>query len=198
LLVELNHLGSADEAAIWAHNRLRDKNDLTAADAEQVEAAFRSKLRIFPGVSADEQSATALESDKPGRSSALPLGKSTKRSSAKAIDKSVLAVPEPRRIRDRDHVRSVAKKPCLICGRQPSDPHHLRFVQSRSLGRKVSDEFTVPLCRGHHRELHRCGDESGWWSNAGIDPTVTARTLWLETHPLPTASFSEESGYPPA
>ena len=59
----------------------------------------------------------------------------------------MLALPEPRRIRDRDHVRSVAKHPCLICGRQPSDAHHLRFAQSRALGRKVSDEFTVPLCR---------------------------------------------------
>jgi hypothetical protein len=63
--------------------------------------------------------------------------------------------------------------------------HHLRFAQSRALGRKVSDEFTVPLCRGHHREVHRHGDEAAWWSRAGIDPTVTARTLWLEMHPLP-------------
>ena len=40
-----------------------------------------------------------------------------------------------------------------------SDPHHLRFAQPRALGLKVSDEFTVPLCRGHHRELHRAGNE---------------------------------------
>jgi hypothetical protein len=104
------------------------------------------------------------------------------------IDKSVLALPEPRRVRDRDHVKSVAKQPCLICGRRPSDAHHLRFAQSRALGRKVSDEFTVPLCRGHHREVHRCGDEAAWWRNAGIDPTVSARALWLGTHPLPVAA----------
>jgi hypothetical protein len=66
--------------------------------------------------------------------------------------------------------------------------HHLRFAQHRALGRKVSDEFIVPLCRGHHREVHRCGDESVWWKKSGIDPTVPARALWLETHPLPTAS----------
>jgi hypothetical protein len=52
----------------------------------------------------------------------------------------------------------------------------------------VSDEFTVPLCRGHHREVHRSGDETIWWERAGIDPTVTARALWLQTHPLPTIS----------
>ena len=104
------------------------------------------------------------------------------------IDKSRLAHPHPRRVRDRDHLRFVAKQPCLICGRRPSDPHHLRFAQRRALGRKVSDEFTVPLCRGHHRELHRCGDEAAWWAKIGIDPAIPARGLWLESHPLPTAS----------
>jgi hypothetical protein len=71
---------------------------------------------------------------------------------ADGIDKSRLARPEPRRFRDKEDVRFVAKQPCLICGRRPADPHHLRFAQHRALGRKVSDEFTVPLCRGHHRE----------------------------------------------
>ena len=82
----------------------------------------------------------------------------------------------------------MAKQPCLICGRKPADPHHLSFAQHRALGRKVSDEFTVPLCRGHHREVHRSGNEAAWWTNAGVDPTVTARTLWLETHPLPKST----------
>jgi transposase len=103
---------------------------------------------------------------------------------------SLLAVSVARRIRDRDHVKSVAKQPCLICGRRPADAHHLRFAQSPALGRKVSDEFTVPLCRGHHREVHRCGDEAAWWDKAGIDPTVTARSLWLQTHPLARAGNS--------
>jgi hypothetical protein len=106
------------------------------------------------------------------------------------IDKSRLTHPEPRRFRDKEHVKFVAKQACLICGRRPADPHHLRFSQRRALGRKVSDEFTVPLCRGHHREAHRCGDEAAWWKNAGIDPTITARALWLETHPLPTIADS--------
>ncbi len=101
------------------------------------------------------------------------------------IDKGVLTLPEPRRIRDRDHIRLVASRPCLVCGRLPSDPHHLRFAQGRALSRKVSDEFTVPLCRGHHRELHHCGDEAVWWERAGIDAMEIARALWRETHPLP-------------
>ncbi len=82
----------------------------------------------------------------------------------------------------------MAKQPCLVCGRKPSDAHHLRFAQRRALGRKVSDEYTVPLCRGRHREFHRCGDEADRWTEIGIDPAVPARGLWLQTHPLPTAS----------
>ncbi len=113
-------------------------------------------------------------------------GKKARRSNV--IDKGVLAFPEPRRIRDREHVRYVTQQCCLICGRRPSDAHHLRFAQSRALSRKVSDEFTVPLCRGHHREVHRSGDEAAWWTKAGINPTATARALWLETHPLPAVS----------
>ena len=104
------------------------------------------------------------------------------------INKTVLVLPVPRRIRDREHMKSVAKHPCLVCGRRPADAHHLRFAQSPALGRKVSDEFTVPLCRGHHREVHRCGDEAAWWNKTGIDPTTAARVLWLKTHPLPSTT----------
>jgi hypothetical protein len=108
-----------------------------------------------------------------------------KRRRTTVVEKSVLALPTPRRVRDRDHVKSVAKQPCLVCGRRPADAHHLRFAQSSALGRKVSDEFTVPLCRGHHREVHRSGDEAAWWVKFGIDPTISARVLWLKTHPVP-------------
>ncbi len=69
------------------------------------------------------------------------------RAQSASIDKSVLTLPEARPLRDRVHAKFVATHPCLICGRRPSDAHHLRFMQSRALGRKVSDEFTVP-CAG--------------------------------------------------
>jgi hypothetical protein len=94
------------------------------------------------------------------------------------IDKSALPLNEPRRYRDRDHLKFVSLQPCLICGRRPSDAHHLRFAQPRALGRRVSDEFTVPLCRTHHRVLHNRGDEAAWWESVKVDPIVVARTLW--------------------
>ena len=98
------------------------------------------------------------------------------------IDKSTLALPEPKRRRDKSHLRFVSSQPCLVCGRHPSDPHHLRFAQPRALGVKVSDEFTVPLCRGHHRELHQTGNEAAWWEGLKIDALRLARQLWEQTH----------------
>jgi hypothetical protein len=153
------------------------KNSLAAADAQKVEQAFQKQLA---SITDQGTAATLQKSELPSR---RPVRKRRLRGSV--VDKSVLALRMPRRIRDRDHVKSVAKHACLICDRRPADAHHLRFAQSRALGRKASDEFTVPLCRGHHGEVHRCGDEANWWKKTGIDPIAAARTLWLKTHPLP-------------
>jgi hypothetical protein len=100
---------------------------------------------------------------------------------ADGIDKSVLVIATPRRYRNREHLRYVAQQACLICGRRQSDAHHLRYLQPRALGRKASDEFAVPLCRSHHRAVHRAGDEQAWWKAAGIDPVKVARQLWRQT-----------------
>jgi len=219
LLAGIAEIRSADDAALWAYCNMRAKNGLTTGDARQIEDAFEMKLAGFGGSHENLSSegpaflihepvrdpgAAAAPNACPPPSSAeevdakpaapSPLAKpirARRTKSAAGIDKAVLAFPEPRRIRDREHVRFVAKQPCLVCGRAPSDPHHLRFAQGRALGCKVSDEFTVPLCRGHHREIHRSGDEVGWWDKARIDPTIVAREFWLRTHPLPPQLFTE-------
>jgi hypothetical protein len=97
------------------------------------------------------------------------------------IDKGALTLNEPRRNRDLAHLRFVSAQPCLICGRRPSDAHHLRFAQPRALGRRVSDEYAVPLCRSHHRALHRHGDEAAWWETNQLEPVAVARELWRRT-----------------
>lgn len=114
------------------------------------------------------------------------------------IDKSMLTIAEPKRLRDKAHLRLVASQPCLICGRQPSDPHHLRFAQSRAIGLKVSDEFTVPICRGHHRQLHQAGNEVAWWQNLSINALETARALWEESHPTPVPTIDAGTPTPNA
>jgi hypothetical protein len=202
LLAELTALDSGEAAALWAHRCLREKNTLTASDAQRVEEGFRVRLECLASLATglDEAPQPPTKTAAALRAHAAESKGPEKRRRSPAINKNALPLPEPRRIRDRDHVRYVAQQPCLICGRQPSDSHHLRFTQRRALGRKVSDEFTVPLCRGHHREVHRYGEEAAWWRQTGIDPTVTAHTLWLETHPLPSAghTMSEVASTVPA
>jgi ERF superfamily len=177
LISEVNEITSGEQAAAWGLQALAAKNTLLAPDAERVESAFQVRLSKL---------ASDAAAGRPAKRSQL-AHRDTKRRRQTIVDKTVLRLPTPRRIRDLDHVKSVAKQACLVCGRRPTDAHHLRFAQSPALGRKVSDEFTVPLCRGHHREVHRCGDEAAWWVKTGIDPSAAARVLWLKSHPLPSA-----------
>ncbi len=184
LLRDIEDLNTEETAAVWARRRLPAKNTLHEADARQVEEAFRAKLAAI-----NDQSNRASGSNRrdetqfQSANGDLTVLRSAAADDPEAIDKSELAHPEPRRIRDKHHLRFVATQPCLICGRTPADLHHLRFAQSRALSRKVSDEFIVPLCRGHHREVHRCRDETAWWRDRGIDALGVARVLWLEFHP---------------
>jgi len=184
-VAELNALRSGEEAATWGLQALAAKNTLLAANAQCVETAFQAQLSTLASDAASGPSANRSQ-----------VQHRRKKRRGTGIDKAVLSLPTIRRIRDRDHVKSVFKQACLVCGRRPADAHHLRFAQPPALGRKVSDEFTVPLCRGHHREVHHCGDETGWWSKIGIDPTAAARMLWLRTHPLPTMAGSKLQNEP--
>ena len=101
-----------------------------------------------------------------------------------AVDKSALVIAAPRRVRDSEHLEHVATLPCLVCGRAPSQAHHLRFAQPRALGSKVSDEWVVPLCNLHHRALHDTGNEEMWWKAHDIDATTEAERLWDAHRPL--------------
>ena len=123
-----------------------------------------------------EQTGVSSASDVATRQNApMPVTKKQSRSDAiRALGKTV-------RLRDKDHRRFVLRQACLVCGRLPSDPHHLTFTQPRALGRRVSDEFIVPVCRVHHRELHRSGNEVAWWRKLNIDPIPIALRLWQQT-----------------
>jgi hypothetical protein len=184
LVAQLSAINSADDAAIWAHRNLPAKNSLTAEDAQIVEAQFQARLAtIGDGVTAEGPlnaapdegvvSAGPLATDSPQKTSTV--AKQRPRSGAvRALGKTV-------RLRDKEHRNFVTRQPCLVCGRVPSDSHHLTFAQPRALGHRVSDEFTVPVCRIHHSELHRSANEAGWWQKLNIDPLPAALRLWQHT-----------------
>jgi hypothetical protein len=181
LLIEVENIASADQAATWAGEVLVAKNSLTASDAKLVEDAFERQLAQLPSSDAAVPSNDTYAVPRNAGLQDAVTPENTASGQARGIDKSILTVAAPRRYRSREHLRYVMQQPCLVCGRKPSDPHHLRYMQPRALGRKASDEFAVPLCRVHHRAAHRAGDECAWWKAAGIDPVKIARNLWKQT-----------------
>jgi hypothetical protein len=183
LLGEICTSTDAEDLALWAHRRLPAKNTLTEADARLVEAAYQSILVVSQNddLQGPEQTGPAITVDAaPGVPSSVHRGLT----SATALepdlpqDETVTPMTKPVRRRNKAHLAFVAQQPCLICERLPCDAHHLKFAQPNTLGRKVSDEFTVPLCRDHHHDLHRQGNEMAWWADMHVVPTDVARQLW--------------------
>ena len=193
LIADMAQLRSSDEAADWVHKNMQVKNELAAADADLVATAFRDRLAVI------ESETSALECGshspvvdgrtEPNRPPPNLGGAPFLGLREEPIDGSMFLCDQPSapprraaaktiRLRDKEHCKYVATQACLICGRTPSEAHHIRFAQPRALGRKVSDEYTVPVCRLHHRELHRYGDEASWWAGVGVDPLPVALELW--------------------
>jgi hypothetical protein len=178
LLAEIADLKDGDDLALWAHRRLPAKNTLNANDARSVEDAYRSLLESVPISGSDHPSDQTSSSRQP--SPTIDIAR-------KATEPKVTAHFKPVRRRSKAHLIFVGSQPCLICKRGPCDAHHLKFAEPRALGRKVSDEFTVPLCRPHHQELHLHGNEAAWWANMHITPIPIAKNLW-ETSPIHASS----------
>jgi hypothetical protein len=181
MVVELASLGSPD-AAGWARQNLSVKNTLTAEDSRIVEEQFQTRLSaIDDGEHNSEHSDADLFQQPPLAKVDPETGKIAKpvhRSTAKA---AVSTLGKTVRLRDKEHRKFVSRQGCLICGRTPCDAHHLAYTQPRALGKRVSDEFTVPVCRIHHRELHLQADEVAWWNKFQIDPIPAALRLWQRT-----------------
>jgi hypothetical protein len=178
LIAEIHELNNGDSLALWAHRRLSAKNTLMTEDARAVERAYQvvlmrtqSPLETAEPLPPESSAPTANE---------LKSSTTTPDQPASASSEVVFPIQKSIRKRSKAHLAFVASQPCLVCQRSPSDAHHLRFAQSRSLGRKVSDEFTVPLCREHHQDLHRHGNEVAWWANLQIIPLPVASELWTQ------------------
>ena len=173
LTSELEQLKHPEALAGWAQRTLPLKNQLSKADAEALEDAFTATLSQF-----GEFEPSAQEVNGGGDQ---PLQVDSR-------EQTVTVIGKPVRERDREHLKFVASQPCLVCGRTPSDAHHIKFAEAPAMGRKVSDRFTVPICRLHHTELHRRANERAWWESQEIDPMVIAESLWGRTHAVGPAA----------
>ena len=150
-------------------------------DAKLVEDAFERRLSKLPssnGVSLPNDASPLAQI---AGSQETATGKSTGPSQANGIDKSILAVAAPRRYRNREHLRYVAQQACLLCGRKPSDPHHLGLSSHARLAARpaMNSRFLSAGCitarciaprraRLVETDRHR--------------PNEDCRRLWKETH----------------
>ncbi len=218
VLVVKNSLMATDaqriEDAFRAKLAALKGDEIAATDvpstATQRDPSSRNSRRIVPGTPPKAETGDGQENLDPysGQEVAVQTETAPSASTAAGIPQVIQngrPIAPTRRRRDKAHLRLVATRACLVCGRRPVDPHHLRFAQQRALGRKVSDEFTVPLCRSHHRALHRSGDEPAWWAALKIDPLAVAHSLWKETRLLrkretckPKANGDHQSAAPPS
>jgi hypothetical protein len=141
LLEQMAAINSPDEAAAWAHRSLPAKNTLTAADAKIVEERFQARLSTIsserasnnptPGGTADPppgETPDAVPDQNVLSSSGTSAGtspNSSKKTQKRTGGRAVHALGKTVRLRDKDHRKFVLRQPCLVCGRVPSDPHHL-------------------------------------------------------------------------
>jgi hypothetical protein len=199
LVADIEDVQSADEAADWVHKNFARKNALSDRDADLVEACFRVRLAVFEVSTNESEKELAFVGDSSietsGETESIRVAEQPITDDAFGkVDPAPIILPATRRgrhrrvlaktirLRDKLHCRYVTTQPCIVCGRVPSEAHHIRFAQPRALGRKVSDEYTVPVCRLHHRELHRYGDEASWWTGVNVDPVPFALELWKRSH----------------
>ena len=148
-------------------------------------AARKSEATINVEIESDAETNEAAEGAKKADETVIPEHEHV----ASVTPDAKPIAPHCKRIRNKEHLRFVASQSCLICGRSPSHAHHIKFAQPRAMGRKVSDEWAVPLCYIHHRALHDRGDEKAWWEQNEIDPIIEADRLWSETQNGPIAIF---------
>jgi hypothetical protein len=206
---EIAALEGVEAAVEWAACSLGAKNALTGEDAAIVEAAFRERMQVLqpevysitcvasevPSLTPSPQHGTGgLAHSSPSPSSPPPNPRHTKATGSRIRVAADGPPTKPRRCRDKDHLRFITRQPCTVCGRQPCEAHHIRFAQPSALGRRVSDEFTVPLCRVHHRELHRTGNERSWWNQLDLDPIPIALRFWQQTRGVASKASGPKVG----
>ncbi len=165
------------------------KNRLQTPDAQAVEAAFEEKLARFEAAGIGRARSGA---DRRRPSERSPIASHPRRRS-RVLRRDGRPPDPPRRpvapktirLAIRIIANSSRNRPAPCAADRRRRRITFAFMQPRALGRKVSDEFIVPVCRLHHRELHRHGDEQAWWRELNIDPVAIALALWRKTRSRP-------------
>ena len=175
MLTEITSCTNESALLAWAESSLPKKNTLSEVDAQFVETSYWNQLQKIGDLA--EVEAKPVQ---PGHTTAGKEGERDLAAFAQSPNPTAGSIPIAKEVRKRSkaHLLFVRAQACLVCKQSPCDAHHLKFAQQRALGRKVSDEFTVPLCRAHHQQLHRHGNEKAWWANLQISPLETAKELW--------------------
>lgn len=57
--------------------------------------------------------------------------------------------PKPRRLENRELLNKIKEEPCIICGKGPCDPSH---IKTQGSGGPDTRWNVVPMCRKHHTE----------------------------------------------
>ena len=192
LLTEIAGIPDAEQAAAWASGALSAKNRLTAADAGRVENAFERLLAATDGAvnssagstivlrpdrkASEEVDATGTTAATATDASAEAPARTTLSSDdqSSGIDKSVLALPEPKRHRNKEHLRFVAQQACLICGRKPSDPI---IYDSPNRERWAARSVTNLQCRSAAAITGRCTGSATRWAGGKPPVSILSRSL---------------------
>ena len=201
-------LQSSDEAADWVHKNMPVENELTAADADLVASGLPRPARGHRGRNVRARKRTA-----PGGGQRRNRAKRTaprfwRSAFSRSIGKARAGVDGPARSPGGARAGRRRARP-FVCATKSIASMWRRSPASSAAGRrgkrtifalpnlvrssrKVSDEYTVPVCRLHHRELHRYGDEASCWAGVGVDPLPIA-TPTLAENSFAARAFSSVS-----
>jgi hypothetical protein len=80
-------------------------------------------------------------------------------------------------MKDPQYVQFLYFQPCIVhsCAHRRIEVHHWQNKQNHGAGIKPGDEWCVPLCLKHHRELHNDGRETFWklhFSGKDMEKTI--------------------------
>src|SRR5258708_40099639 len=170
-----------ERGAGWGRLSIPAKNKVQAVNARMFKEEFKTKIPPMGDGEGPHEPSNVISvqpvvpAGRPNAGGSQKTSKVSRKPSRNGADR---ILGKTVRLRDKEHRKFVSRQACLVCGRTPSDPHHLKFMQPRALGNRVSDEYTVPICRIHHRELHRHSDEAAWCGKVHVDPIPVALRLW--------------------